>query len=119
MSDPVRAVDLDPVPAAALFAAIAGGLSVPYAYFDGLTAALAALLALACAIERRGSRRRWAGPIPAGAIVWAIAIAGWVAFLGDPPALRAVRGLLLGVTGVPLWLGLSAPPRPSEPESPS
>lgn len=95
----------DPIPAAALFAAIAGLLSFRFAYFDGLTAALAALLVVAWATSRPRRRGSWAGPIPPVAVGLAVVGLGWALFLLLPPPATALRGVVLGVTGLPLWLG--------------
>lgn len=110
MTGPTGTTPLDAVPAAALFGAVAGALSVRFAYFDGLTAALAALLLLAWLIEPRRARRGRSGSLPPRLVALLAVGAGWVAFLAGPPALAPVRGLLLGLVGLPLWFGFVRPP---------
>lgn len=105
MAAPTGATALNPVPAAALFAAIAGLLSVRYPYFDGLTAALAALLLVAWGSARSRPRGRWSGPVPPVVGALALAAAGWGVFFLTPPSLAEVRGLVLGAAVLPLWLG--------------
>lgn len=113
MNSPAPPGPLDPVPAAALFGLVAGLLSVRFPYFDGLTAAMAALLLLAWGLDRRPGRGRWAGALPPRWAGGLIAGVGWLLFLAGPPALLPFRGALLGLVGLPLWWGFApahAPP---------
>lgn len=96
---------MDPVDAAGLFGLLAGGLSIVLPYFDGLTLALSALGAGAAVVRaapeprtspRRRSRSLWTGVV--------FSAAGMGVFLLGPPILDRVRGLVLGVAAVPLWI---------------
>ncbi|MCI4335868.1 MAG: hypothetical protein L3K17_01535 [Thermoplasmata archaeon] len=95
---------IDPIPPAALFALVAGGLAIAYPYFDGLTVALAALLAISWIVRRPASSLQRSLRLPPRILAGAVAAVGWAFFLAGPPAFDAVRGALLGVSGLPLWL---------------
>lgn len=93
----------DPVGSAALFGAVAGGLSVPFPFFDGLTAALMALLMAAWVADRGLARRPVHRPTPATLAALGSWGAGWVGFIGHFPAIVHLHALLLGAAGLPLW----------------
>ena len=88
----------------ALFGALAGGISVVLPYFDGLVAALGALLVAAHVLHAR-ARPGSVDILPVRAYAsWLALAAGWVVFLLAPHALDAVRGLALGLSGLPVGL---------------
>ena len=97
-----RAEDrLDPATTATFFGATSGVLSVLFPFFDGLTVALAALLLLAGVRRHRtGSTGATDGRalhlLCAGCLA-----AGWGLFLFAPGSLAPVRGLALGLAGLP------------------
>lgn len=93
----------DAVGTAALFGAVAGGLSVLFAFFDGLTVALMALLMAAWLSERGRAARAARGPTPVTLIALGSWGAGWVGFLGHLPSTVHLHALLLGASGLPLW----------------
>lgn len=93
----------DAVGTAALFGVVAGGLSVLFPFFDGLTAALMALLMAAWLGDRARTSRAGYGPTPVTLAALASWGAGWVGFLGHLPAVVPLHALLLGVAGLPLW----------------
>jgi TctA family transporter len=93
----------DAVGTAALFGAVAGGLSVLFPFFDGLTAALMALLMAAWLGDRSRATRTFHGPTPVTLGALASWGAGWVDFLGHLPAVDHLHALLLGAAGLPLW----------------
>ncbi|HYK94002.1 MAG TPA: hypothetical protein VEY07_08195 [Thermoplasmata archaeon] len=100
-----------------LLGVLAGGLSVLLPYFDGLTAALGALLIVSLLAAARPRRLRsilQSSP----ALLAAIALAaGWGFFLLAPSLVSSVRGLALGLGGVPAGLGVGLPwrSRPGDP----
>lgn len=91
----------DAVRVASLFGAVAGVLSLVDPYFNGLAVALAGLLLLAALRRRRGQasppRLPWETHLPA--VVVGI---GWIFFLAGPAGLAPLRGLVLGLAGLPL-----------------
>ncbi len=93
---------IDPVPVAALFGAVAGLLSVAFPFFEGLTAALSALLLVSRLYRLPYDRGPARSPWRTGGAVAAAGL-GWAAFFGAPAALAPVRGLLLGGAGVLFW----------------
>lgn len=93
---------IDPVPVAAFFGAVAGLLSVAFPFFEGLTAALSALLLVSRLYRHPYDRSRARSAWRTGGAVAAAGF-GWAAFFGAPGALAPVRGLLLGGAGVLFW----------------
>jgi hypothetical protein len=90
---------IDPVHVGALFAALAGILSIEIPFFDGLVAALGALVGVTW-VFRVASAPTGPFPRPVSAISAAV---GWSMFLFLPSPLEMLRGLALGVSLAPLW----------------
>lgn len=86
-------------------AVIVGALSLLAPYLDALTAALAALALAGWAAGRSHDRRFGrTGDASLRVVGVAGAAAGAVAFLLLPGSTAGVRGLVLGLALVPLWL---------------
>ncbi|MCI4367565.1 MAG: hypothetical protein L3K08_07425 [Thermoplasmata archaeon] len=90
---------IDAVHVGAIFGALSGLLSLEIPFFDGLVAALAALVAVDWASRlARGGPKRGARKICALSIV-----VGWSIFLLLPAPEAGFRGLSLGLSLAPLW----------------
>ncbi|HEY6238843.1 MAG TPA: hypothetical protein VIZ68_06635 [Thermoplasmata archaeon] len=103
---PAASLSMDSLDAAGGFGALAGALSVVLPFFDGLTMTLAALVVGTSLL--RWARARSAGrtdQLDAAQFLLGLgsALAGWGVFLAAPPVFGAVRGLVLGLTVLPLW----------------
>ena len=86
------------------FGVLSGAAALVLPFLDSLTLALAAI-ALAAWVWRRsprplGGRHR---PGLSAAVGWACAATGFGVFWGLPAPLSSIRGLLLGLSLVPLW----------------
>lgn len=97
-------VEFDTFRVAVALAIIAGALGIVAPYLDALAAALAALAAAGWAAGR--ARDRAGGPARAGAGRFAggvCVLLGAAGFFLLPPPLAVARGLLLGLSWLPLW----------------
>jgi hypothetical protein len=99
---PTPELPMDGLDAAGGFGALAGLLSVVLPYFGGLVLALAAL-SLGLAVPRVPPpgirsilRPRWT-------LAFGSAGVGWMLFAVPWPSLTGLRGLVLGLSTVPLW----------------
>ncbi len=98
-------VEFDAFGVAAGCAVVSGALSVVEPFLDALTGTLSAI-ALAgwlSLLRRRGEGLRDVAH-PGTALGLGTFAAGAVAFLVAPASIAGLRGLLLGLTLIPLWL---------------
>jgi hypothetical protein len=96
---PILPSGVDAVHVGAIFGAFSGFLSLEIPFFEGLVAALAALVAVAWA-----SRPARDGPERGARRICALSIVvGWSMFLLLPIPLTGFRGLALGLSLAPLW----------------
>jgi len=108
---PLGGPPTDPASVAAYFGLIAGALAWVDPFFDGLVAALAALLVAAVVVGRtRGMGRS----IPSGrlAAFGSLLVTAWGVYLWNPLWLAGPRGLLLGAGSFAFWWGVVAERRP-------
>ena len=96
---PSVAPGVDAVHTGAVVGALSGVLSVELPFFDGLVAALAALVGVAWVLRGVPSGPR---PLPRR-FSGVCAVVGWSMFLLLPPPLEVLRGLALGASLAPLW----------------
>lgn len=97
-------VEFDTFRVAVGFAIIAGALGVVLPYLDSLAGALAALAAAGWAAghaRERSAGGRWFGPAEAVGL-GAVAL-GALAFFLLPGSFALARGLVLGLSWLPMW----------------
>ncbi len=102
-------VELDPVATAGGLSTLAGIASVGWSFFDGMTAALAALALLGWVVGAKGSVPSLRHPLALAAM--AASAGGWTLFLGLNGPADAARGLALGLSaGFVGWTGRRSGP---------
>jgi hypothetical protein len=103
---PAVSLAMDTLDASGGFGALAGVLSVVLPFFIGLTMTLAAVVVGTSLLRWTQGRSAGRADQPDAArflLGLGSALAGWGLFFAGPPALSAIRGLLLGLTVLPLW----------------
>ncbi|MCI4350677.1 MAG: hypothetical protein L3K15_04105 [Thermoplasmata archaeon] len=92
----------------ALYAVLAGGLSIVEPYFIGLTGTLAAIGAVVWAVRRPGRSVAGSAPPQWGRRPWLLALpataGGWVVALGAQGPWALGRGPALALACIALWL---------------
>ena len=111
-----RFARVDPLRTAIAFAVLFGGAAIAWSFFDGLTLALAALAATAAlpAWLRARANDPTEPSVAAWSLAYALVVAAALTFLLVPQlgAVERLRGLLLGLSTVPLGWVARGGPRP-------